>query len=182
MNLRNVTLQRIGWCPGVNSVAMRAPGRKYPDRRVFAVSLTVFIAIIGSFLYFSYANRPQPSYSWDIEFTEAVYDEFYEMYKVEKKASLDGDYNLSFWADPMEGENMLIQLYYTYGVGEESLQVSWTITDGVIWSPPDEIGPLYNSAWSWRAQTLWRIYSSSRDLRLHIRIQYLKKTPVWYPP
>ena len=161
---------------------MRIPDREYSDRRVFAWSLSVFIVILGSSIYFSNAGQPQPSYSWDIEFTEAVYDDFYGMYIVEREANLDGDYNVSFWADPMEGENMLIRLYYKYGAGREELKESFIITDGVIWYPPDEIGPLYNSAGPWRSPIVWRVYSSSRDLRLHIRIQYLRRTPVWHPP
>jgi hypothetical protein len=182
MNLRTLTLRHLGWCPGVNSIAMRIPDKEYSDRRVFAWSLSIFIVILGSSIYFSYAGQPQPSYSWDIEFTEAVYDDFYGMYRVEREANLDGDYNVSFWVDPMEGENMLIRLYYKYGAGREELKESFIITDGVIFYPPDEIGSLYNSAGPWRASTVWRAYSSSRDLRLHIRIQYLRRTPVWHPP
>jgi len=182
MNFRTFTLQYLGWCPRVNSIAMRIPDKEYSDRRVFAWSLTFFMVALGSSIYFSYAGQPQPSYSWDIEFTEAVYDDFYGMYRVEKQANMDGDYNVSFWADPMEGENMLIQLYYSYGIGREQLQSSWTISDGVIRYPPDEIGPLFSEVGPWRASTVWRVYSSSRDLRLHIRLQYLKRTPVWHPP
>ena len=179
MNLRNVTLQYLGWCPGVKSLAMRIPDKEYSDRRVFAYSMTIFIVILGLSLYFSFARGPE-SYSWDIEFTEAAYDDVLDMYFVEKHASMDGVYNTSIWADTTAKGSILIRLFYQ-GPRDDLIQ-EWQITDGVIRMPPDEIGLLFNEVGPWRASTVWKMYSSSRDLLLHIRLQYLKNAPVWQPP
>ena len=73
MNPRRVTLKYMGWCPGVDNVARWVPDKEYSDRRVAAVSVTVLVATLRLLLIYS-LTRVQPSYSWDIEFTEAAYD------------------------------------------------------------------------------------------------------------
>jgi hypothetical protein len=174
----------MGWCPGVRSVAMWIPDKEYSDRRVFASSMTVFMVILGISLLYSSSLKPS-SYSWDIEFTEAAYDDVLSMYMIEKHADMNGIYNTSIWADSTEGENILIRCLYrgpTYRGTTETLLREWRIFNGVIQSAQDEYRLPYNTYQSARVPTVWKIYSSSRDQKVHIRIQYLEEYPVFQPP
>jgi hypothetical protein len=180
MNLRKITLRYMGWCPGVHSVAMWIPDKEYSNRRVFASSMTVFMVIIGVSLFYRSSLKPS-SYSWDIEFTEAAYDDAMDMYVVEKRVNLDGDYNISIWTDSAAGESCFIRWLYL-GPVRDQLHQEWIITDGVIRCFLDEYGLHYSEPRSARASTVWMIYSNSRDQKVHIRIQYLGEYPVWQPP
>jgi len=180
MNLHALTLRYLGWCPGVDSVARWIPDKEYSNRRVLAPSMTVFIILLGFSLYYHF-SMGEPSYSWDVEFTEAVYDDITDMYMVEKTTDTNGVYNLTIWADSTAGGNILIRWIYR-GPKWDVINQEWLITDGVIRCPPDEYGLHYSSYWSTRASAVWRIYSNSRDQKVHIRIQYLKEVPVWQPP
>ena len=175
MNLHSLTLRYLGWCPGVDSIAMWIPDKEYSDRRVFAYSMTVFIVILGLSLYGSFARGPQ-SYSWDIEFTEAPVDDITGDYVVKKTAGMDGVYNISIWAESTPGEYVRIRLMD----GQEyQVHAEWRISDGVVWLAQDEHGSRFDSPWNMRSPTIWKVYSSSRDQKVHIRITYWKKEPVW---
>ena len=179
MNPHRITLKYMGWCPGIDNVAKWIPDKEYSDRRVAAVSVTVLIALFGfSFIYS--LTRVRPSYSWDIEFTEAAYDDAKEMYVVTKYANLDAIYNITIWADSKAGDYGLIRLIYQ-GPRNELMQ-EWKISEGLIsLLIHDEYGLRYSSSGSTRASTIWEIYSSSRDQKVHIRIQYLKEITLSYP-
>ena len=180
MNLRKLTLRYMGWCPGVHSAAMWIPDKEYSNRRVFASSMTVFMAIIGVSLLYRSSLKPS-SYSWDIEFTEAVYDDAMNMYKVEKRVNLNGVYNTSIWTDSAAGESCLIRCL-SRGPVRDQIYEELRITDGVIRYPPDEIGLHYSVSGPDRGSFIWRIYSNSRDQKVHIRIQYLGEYIVRQPP
>jgi hypothetical protein len=174
MNLRALTLRYLGWCPGVHSAARWIPDREYSNRRVFASSMIIFVAILGLSLSFYLVRVPQ-SYSWDIEFFDAAFDNVTGMYVIEKYAEFDGVYNLSIWVDSKVDKYMLIRVLYSGGSFPILLD-EWRITE----LP-------YNTIWSGRYPTArgptdWKIYSSSRDQNVHVRIQYISKYPVWLPP
>jgi len=175
-----LTLRYLGWCPGIENVARWIPDKEYSNRRVAAVSVTVLSVLVGFSFYYSLV-RVRPSYSWDIEFTDAAYDDAMDMYKITKNADIDGIYNVTIWADSKPGEYGLIRLLYQ-GPRDE-LAEKWKISNGLIQLHiQDEYGSRYSSSGTWRAATLWEIYSSSRDQIVHIRIQYLKERPAWQPP
>ena len=172
MNPHRITLKYLGWCPGIDNVARWIPDKEYSDRRVAAVSVTVLIALFGfSFIYS--LTRVRPSYSWDIEFTEAAYDDAKEMYVVTKYADTDGIYNVTIWADSEVGDTCLI---WMLGPGSiHNLMQDWKITDGLIQGPHAPFGLRYNDEWLFFTSHSWEIYSNLRDQKVHIRIQYMRE-------
>ncbi|MFH2111669.1 MAG: hypothetical protein ABIJ47_10480 [Candidatus Bathyarchaeota archaeon] len=174
MNPRTLTLRYLGWCPGANQVAAWVPDKEYSDKQVFRSSMFAFAVIISLSLY-SFTRTPQ-SYSWDIEFTDAPVDDITGDYMVRKTASMDGVYNISIWAESTPGEYILIR--FTDG-REYQVHAEWRISDGVVWLAQEEYGSIFDSPWGMRSSTAWKIYSSSRDQKAHIRITYWKTEPVW---
>jgi hypothetical protein len=162
----------------VHNAARWIPDRDYSNRKLFIVSFITLVTVIGIPLYYSYAFGP-PSYSWDIEFTNAPIDDFTGMYVVEKNVNInsrDSVYNLTIWADTTPGNNILIQVIRPGPPSSwDTLEQTWTIDEhGVIQSPPDVYGTKIDGKWSWFGSTIWKISSSSRDQVVHIRIKYLK--------
>jgi hypothetical protein len=169
-----LTLRYLGWCPGVNHVAAWIPDKEYSDKQVFRGSVFA-LATILSLSYYSFAKQPQ-SYFWDIDFTDASIDEETGDYMIWKKASMDGIYNISLWAESTPGEYIRIIFSDAY---EHNVRAEWRISDGVVYLAQDEYGSRFESPWESRASTIWKVYSSSRDQKIHIRITYWKKYPVW---
>ena len=174
MNPRALTLRYLSWCPGVNHVAAWVPDKEYSDKQVFRSSMLAFAVILGLSFY-SFARTPQ-SYSWDIEFTDAPVDDITGDYVVRKTASMDGVYNISIWAESTPGE--YIRIRFTDG-REYQVHAEWRISDGVVWLAQDECGSRFDSPWGMRSSTSWKVYSSSRDQKVHIRITYWEKEPAW---
>ena len=133
-----------------------------------------FTVILGLSLY-SFTRTPQ-SYSWDIEFTDAPVDDITGDYMVKKTASMDGVYNISIWAESTPGE--YIRIRFTDGL-EYNVHAEWRISDGEVWLAQEEYGSRFDSPWGMRSSTAWKVYSSSRDQKVHIRITYWKTEPFW---
>jgi hypothetical protein len=174
MNPRTLTLRYLGWCPGVHYVAAWVPDKEYSDKHVFRTSMLAF-AIILSLSYYSFARKPQ-SYSWDIDFIDAPVDDITGDYVIRKTASMDGVYNISIWAESTPGDYIRIRFTDSR---EYQVHAEWRISDGVVRLAQDEYGSRFDSPWGMRSSTAWKVYSSSREQKVHIRITYWKKEPVW---
>jgi hypothetical protein len=167
-------MRYLGWCPGVNHVATWIPDKEYSDKHMLRSSMFALAAILSLSLY-SFYKQPQ-SFSWDIDFTDANIDDVTGDYLVRMKASMDGIYNISLWAETTPGE--YVRIIWT-DAREYSVRAEWRISEGVVWLAQDEHGSRFESPWEARASAVWKVYSSSRDQRVHIRITYWKKYPVW---
>jgi len=149
------------------------PDKEYSNKHVFRLSMLTLLAIL--FLSFYSFNRKPQSYTWDLDFNDAPIDEVTGDFLITKKASMDGIYNISLWADSTPGEHIRI----IFSENDRNVRAEWKISEGVVRLAQDEYGSRFDSPWEARASTVWKIYSSSRDQKVYIRITYWKSYPDW---
>jgi len=142
----------------------------------FQVSFIALLVIIGLSLYL-YTTKPR-SYSWDITFDNAQFDTLHEMYVKRRYAELDGIYNISFWCEASNEDLIRVQFFTR---NERDLRAEWRIKKGTITYGQDVYGEKYEKSWSGHSASIWKIYSSSREPVVYIRIKYLESDPDWPP-
>lgn len=177
MNLRSLTLRYMGWCPGVEAAAHFIPDREIPNKRVKQVS------IIGGLIFLSYliynVVTPPRSYAWDLDFKNAKYDEIYKMYFKEVDGFFDGIYKVKMWVEAPEDTYVLVHFFSLYS--QNYLRGAWINRDGVFYSaaqPRTCYGNQYEGKWDLDYHYVWRVYSESKDIIFHIRVDFLR-SEVW---
>lgn len=183
MNLRNLTLKYMGWCPGVRSAARFIPDKEIPEGRVKRVSALGGALLILLAIY-SVMSSPK-SFSWDISFEDAEYDDSYGMYVREVKGQFKGLYRFTMWAETPRNASALIMEFSAVQSQFSRDHLRWTgrYADGEFYSgeqPSTSHGTVYVEEAYMDGHHVWRVYSESRDAVFHIRVEFLSSDD-WAP-
>lgn len=174
MNLRTITLKYLGWCPGVEAAARFIPDHDVSERGMILFSSIgmLFIVIIA---YFYIVTTPE-SYSWDISFEDASFDELNNKYLVDKTVSFSGVYEVNVWIDSPENKTTMIQIFQR-DLG--SILSVWTFRNGKFFFG-SSFYPNITRTMEMHNIYIWRVLSESNETIVHIRINF-KEFNLYYP-
>jgi len=174
MNFHKITLKYLGWCPGIEAAASFIPDHEVSNRKVILLTSIAMSFIV--FMAGSYIVATPESYSWDISFEDAPFNELNKKYLVDKTISFSGIYEIEVWVDSTENKTTMIQIFQG-NLG--SIHDVWTFRNGEFVFGTSS-SPNITTTMEMHNTYIWRVLSQSNETIVHIRINF-KEFNLNYP-
>ena len=179
MNLRTAFTKMLGWCPGASAAALFIPDKEISERKMTTITIMTLVSFMGVVAY-GVMWTPR-SYSWSIDFSGSAVDDETGMCLEEVSAGLDGVYNITITFDAPNSERVRVQWFSRT---DSDLLYELVYRNGSVFAHGnDEVSSTstYTDTWGRHYRTIWKVFSTSRDVKVDIVVDYVGKDP-WWPP